>query len=87
MPEKKERAINYAIRRTIDTVAVNEIRAAHGRLLRCIESSIQRDGRSTDDLDQAEFLIRCALARTEIKVRGRKIQGHGRTEDYDGSLT
>lgn len=72
MPEKKGE-------RTIEIEAVNEIRAAHGRLLRCIErppgkfstAAIMRD---VEDLDEAEYLLRCALARMGVEVRGRKVR-------------
>lgn len=66
MPERKVR--------TIDIVAVNEIRAAHGRLLQCLERPPGkfRRFRIDDDIDEAEFLLRRALAGMGIEVRERK---------------
>ncbi len=58
-------------KRTIGIEAVNDIRAAHGRLLRCLEhpgSSV-----TAEDLEEAEFLLRCALARMGITTRGRRV--------------
>lgn len=62
MPDKKKR--------TIGIEAVNEIRAAHGRLLRCLE----RRKRFDEDLDEAEYLLRRALARMGVEVRARKMR-------------
>lgn len=59
-------------KRVIGIETVNDIRAAHGRLLRCLE----RPGGFIvgEDLDEAEFLLRCALARMQVPARERRVE-------------
>lgn len=73
MPEKTQR--------TIGIETVNEIRSAHGRLLRCLERPPGkfRRFRVDEDLDEAEYMLRRALARMGVDVPGRKIRGVTRT--------
>ena len=64
--------------RTIEIEAVNEIRAAHGRLLRALAiTASMRANAATSDLyehvDEAEYQLRRALARIGVEVRGRKM--------------
>ena len=48
-------------KRAIGIETVNDIRAAGGGFV------------TGEDLDEAEFLLRCALARMGIPVRGRRL--------------
>ena len=59
-------------KRMIGIETVNDIRAAHGRLLRCLEQPLVLV--AGEDLDEAEFLLRCALARMGITARGRRVE-------------
>ncbi len=59
-------------KRAIGIETVNYIRAAHGRLLRCLD---QPGGFLVgEDVDEAEFLLRCALARMGFPAEERRVE-------------
>lgn len=49
---------------------MNEIREAHRRLVNCLE----QPGLSLEDIDEAEFLLRKALARLGVETPSRRVE-------------